>query len=129
MGSTEGMGICHAYAPDGRCISLLKILLTNHCIFDCHYCINRKSANTPRARFTPQEVDPTPDTADFETVADFLHRGVEIALELKASRPAPAKMKEFRAHLAEQVAAGHEGITALKRDVHELAEAFPMPGK
>lgn len=56
MGSTEGMGICHAYAPDGRCISLLKILLTNHCIFDCHYCINRKSANTPRARFTPQEV-------------------------------------------------------------------------
>ena len=36
MGSTEGMGICHAYAPDGRCISLLKILLTNSCIFDCH---------------------------------------------------------------------------------------------
>jgi len=56
IGSTEGMGICHAYAPDGRCISLLKILLTNHCIFDCHYCINRKSSNTPRARFTPQEV-------------------------------------------------------------------------
>lgn len=56
VGSIEGMGICHAYAPDGRCISLLKILLTNHCIFDCHYCINRKSANTPRARFTPQEV-------------------------------------------------------------------------
>jgi len=56
LGSTEGMGICHAYAPDGRCISLLKILLTNHCIFDCHYCINRKSSNVPRARFTPQEV-------------------------------------------------------------------------
>ncbi len=56
IGSTEGMGICHAYAPDGRCISLLKILLTNHCIFDCHYCINRKSSNVPRARFTPQEV-------------------------------------------------------------------------
>ncbi|MBB3776178.1 putative DNA modification/repair radical SAM protein [Erythromicrobium ramosum] len=56
VGSTEGMGICHAYAPDGRCISLLKILLTNHCIFDCHYCINRKSSNVPRARFTPQEV-------------------------------------------------------------------------
>ena len=50
------MGICHAYAPDGRCISLLKILLTNHCIFDCHYCINRKSSNVRRARFTPQEV-------------------------------------------------------------------------
>lgn len=56
IGSTQGMGICHAYAPDGRCISLLKILLTNHCIFDCHYCVNRKSSNTPRARFSPQEV-------------------------------------------------------------------------
>ena len=56
VGSTEGMGICHAYAPDGRCISLLKILLTNHCIFDCHYCINRKSSNVRRARFTPREV-------------------------------------------------------------------------
>jgi putative DNA modification/repair radical SAM protein len=56
IGSTEGMGICHAYAPDGRCISLLKILLTNHCIFDCHYCINRKSSNVRRAAFTPEEV-------------------------------------------------------------------------
>ncbi|WP_265587087.1 putative DNA modification/repair radical SAM protein [Sphingomicrobium arenosum] len=56
MGSTTGTGICHAYAPDGRCISLLKILLTNSCIFDCHYCINRKSSNVRRARFTPQEV-------------------------------------------------------------------------
>ncbi|BDI60995.1 putative DNA modification/repair radical SAM protein [Qipengyuania nanhaisediminis] len=56
IGSTEGMGICHAYAPDGRCISLLKILLTNHCIFDCHYCVNRKSSNVRRARFTPQEI-------------------------------------------------------------------------
>ena len=56
IGSTEGMGICHAYAPDGRCISLLKLLLTNHCVFDCHYCINRKSSNVRRAKFTPQEV-------------------------------------------------------------------------
>ena len=56
LGSTEGMGICHAHAPDGRCISLLKILLTNSCIFDCHYCINRKSSNVRRARFTAQEV-------------------------------------------------------------------------
>lgn len=56
IGSTEGMGICHAYAPDGRCISLLKILLTNACIFDCHYCINRKSSNVRRARFTTAEV-------------------------------------------------------------------------
>ena len=50
------MGICHAYAPDGRCISPLKILLTNACIFDCHYCINRKSSNVRRARFTAAEV-------------------------------------------------------------------------
>ncbi|KFG91306.1 Biotin synthase [Sphingobium herbicidovorans NBRC 16415] len=56
LGSTEGMGICHAYAPDGRCISLLKILLTNSCIFDCHYCINRQSSNVRRARFTVQEI-------------------------------------------------------------------------
>ena len=57
LGSTDaGMGICHAYAPDGRCISLLKILLTNSCIFDCHYCINRKSSNVRRARFTAKEV-------------------------------------------------------------------------
>ncbi|MEA3012710.1 MAG: hypothetical protein QOD42_1255 [Sphingomonadales bacterium] len=57
IGSTApGMGICHAYAPDGRCISLLKILLTNACIFDCHYCINRKSSNVRRARFGTAEV-------------------------------------------------------------------------
>lgn len=56
IGSTTGSGICHAYTPDGRCISLLKILLTNACIFDCHYCINRKSSNTRRARFTAKEV-------------------------------------------------------------------------
>ena len=56
VGSTDqGMGICHAYAPDGRCISLLKILLTNFCIYDCVYCINRVSSNTPRARFSVQE--------------------------------------------------------------------------
>lgn len=56
VGSSEGMGICHAYAPDGRCISLLKILLTNSCIFDCAYCINRQSSNVRRARFTVSEV-------------------------------------------------------------------------
>ena len=45
IGSTEGMGICHSYAPDGRCISLLKILLTNFCIYDCRFCINRASVS------------------------------------------------------------------------------------
>jgi putative DNA modification/repair radical SAM protein len=57
MGSTDaGMGICHSYAPDGRCISLLKILLTNACNYDCLYCVNRASSNVKRARFTVDEV-------------------------------------------------------------------------
>ena len=56
IGSVTGSGICHSYAPDGRCISLLKILLTNHCVYDCLYCVNRVSSNMARARFTPEEV-------------------------------------------------------------------------
>ena len=56
VGSTGGAGICHSYTPDGRCVSLLKILLTNFCIYDCAYCINRVSSNVPRARFTVDEV-------------------------------------------------------------------------
>ncbi len=56
IGSTTGSGICHSYTPDGRCVSLLKILLTNFCIYDCLYCINRASSNVQRARFTPEEV-------------------------------------------------------------------------
>jgi putative DNA modification/repair radical SAM protein len=57
IGSTDaGMGICHSYAPDGRCISLLKILLTNACNYDCLYCVNRATSNVPRARFTIDEV-------------------------------------------------------------------------
>jgi putative DNA modification/repair radical SAM protein len=56
LGSTDGNGICHSFTPDGRCVSLLKILLTNFCIFDCAYCVNRVSSNVRRARFTPEEV-------------------------------------------------------------------------
>lgn len=56
LGSTANMGICHSFTPDGRCISLLKILLTNFCIFDCAYCVNRSSSNVERARFTADEV-------------------------------------------------------------------------
>lgn len=56
IGSTTGAGICHAWAPDGRCISLLKILLTNFCIYDCAYCINRVSSRVERARFSVEEV-------------------------------------------------------------------------
>jgi putative DNA modification/repair radical SAM protein len=56
IGSTTRVGICHSYTPDGRCVSLLKILLTNYCIFDCQFCVNRLTSDTPRARFTPAEV-------------------------------------------------------------------------
>jgi putative DNA modification/repair radical SAM protein len=56
IGSTEGMGICHSYAPDGRCISLLKVLLTNYCQYDCLYCVNRVSSNVRRARFGAAEL-------------------------------------------------------------------------
>lgn len=56
IGSNEGTGICHSYTPDGRCVSLLKILLTNQCLYDCAYCINRRSSNVPRAKFTVKEV-------------------------------------------------------------------------
>lgn len=56
LGATDGMGICHSYTPDGRCVSLLKILLTNFCLYDCQYCVNRRSSDVPRARFTPEEV-------------------------------------------------------------------------
>ncbi len=56
MGNTEGMGICHSYTPDGRCVSLLKILFTNFCIYDCRFCINRLSSDTPRAKFSVEEV-------------------------------------------------------------------------
>src|SRR4051812_7451013 len=55
IGSTD-KAICHAYTPDGRCISLLKILLTNFCIYDCAYCVSRRSSNVRRARFTVTEV-------------------------------------------------------------------------
>jgi putative DNA modification/repair radical SAM protein len=56
LGNSTGIGICHSYTPDGRCVSLLKILLTNYCVYDCVFCVNRVSSDTRRARFTPQEV-------------------------------------------------------------------------
>jgi putative DNA modification/repair radical SAM protein len=56
LGSTTGAGICHAYTPDGRCVSLLKILLTNFCRYDCAYCVSRRSSNVERARFSVAEV-------------------------------------------------------------------------
>ena len=59
VGSTGGMGICHSYTPDGRCVSLMKVLLTNACLYDCHYCINRRSSNVT----TPDTHRPYPGDA------------------------------------------------------------------
>lgn len=56
LGNSSGMGICHSYTEDGRCVSLLKILLTNYCIFDCAYCVSRRSNDVKRAAFTVKEV-------------------------------------------------------------------------
>ena len=56
IGHSDGTGICHSYTPDGRCVSLLKILLTNFCTYDCVFCVNRVSSDIRRARFTPEEV-------------------------------------------------------------------------
>jgi putative DNA modification/repair radical SAM protein len=56
LGSTDGTGICHSHTPDGRCVSLLKVLLTNYCTYDCLYCVNRVTSNVPRARFSIDEV-------------------------------------------------------------------------
>lgn len=56
MGNCLAKGICHSFSADGRCISLLKILFTNECVFDCKYCMNRRSNDVPRASFTPEEV-------------------------------------------------------------------------
>ena len=56
IGNTMPSGICHAFGADGRCISLLKILFTNECIYNCKYCINRCTNDIPRATFTPEEI-------------------------------------------------------------------------
>src|ERR1700749_3103486 len=56
IGHTDGTGICHSFTPDGRCVSLLKILLTNYCTYDCVFCVNRVSSDIPRTRFTVDEV-------------------------------------------------------------------------
>lgn len=56
MGSKKLCGICHSFAADGRCVSLLKVLMTNVCVYDCQYCVNRRSNDVPRAAFTPEEL-------------------------------------------------------------------------
>ena len=56
LGNSCSAGVCHTFAADGRCVSLLKILMTNHCVYDCKYCKSRKSNDIPRATFTPKEI-------------------------------------------------------------------------
>ena len=56
LGSTVAAGCCHSFSADGRCISLLKVLMTNVCAYDCQYCVNRRSNDVPRASFTPREL-------------------------------------------------------------------------
>ena len=56
LGTACAPGICHSFAADGRCISLLKVLMTNYCMYDCQYCVNRRSNDTERAAFTPEEL-------------------------------------------------------------------------
>ncbi|MBQ9165803.1 MAG: biotin synthase, partial [Oscillospiraceae bacterium] len=56
LGSTMAPGCCHTFSADGRCVTLLKVLLTNCCVYDCQYCVNRRSNDTPRAAFTPEEL-------------------------------------------------------------------------
>ena len=56
LGNSVSCGICHSFAADGRCISLLKVLMTNHCVYDCKYCLNRKSNDVPRTAFAPEEL-------------------------------------------------------------------------
>ncbi len=63
VGHTDGTGICHSYTPDGRCVSLLKILLTNFCTYDCVFCVNRSSSDIRRARFTLRRSSTSPSTS------------------------------------------------------------------
>jgi putative DNA modification/repair radical SAM protein len=89
LGSSGGMGICHSYTPDGRCVSLLKILLTNFCVYDCQYCVNRRSSNTPRARFSVDDV--------VELTLDFYRRNYIEGLFLSSGvvRSADHTMEEL----------------------------------
>ena len=56
LGSTMAAGCCHSFSADGRCITLLKVLMSNCCVYDCQYCVNRRSNDLPRATFTPREL-------------------------------------------------------------------------
>lgn len=100
LGSTEGWGICHSYAPDGRCISLLKLLLTNWCTYDCLYCVNRVSSNVERARFRVDEV--------VALTLDFYRRNAIEGLFLSSGiLRSPDHTMELLIEVARQLREGH----------------------
>ena len=124
IGSTEGMGICHSYAPDGRCISLLKILLTNYCSYDCLYCVNRVSSNVPRARFTVEEV--------VELTLDFYRRNLIEGLFLSSGIVGtPDQTMEQLVEVARQLRELHHfrGYIHLKTIPDASAELLAAAGR
>jgi putative DNA modification/repair radical SAM protein len=124
IGSTEGMGICHSYAPDGRCISLLKILLTNYCSYDCLYCVNRVSSNVPRARFTVEEV--------VQLTLDFYRRNVIEGLFLSSGIiGSPDQTMELLVEVARQLREVHHfrGYVHLKTIPDASAELLAAAGR
>ena len=124
MGSTEGTGICHSYTPDGRCVSLLKILLTNYCIYDCSYCINRRSSGTRRARFTPDE--------DVRLTLDFYRRNYIEGLFLSSGviRDADNTMEELIAVAKTlRLAHGFAGYIHLKTIPNAAPELLREAGR
>ncbi len=124
IGSTTGAGICHSYTPDGRCVSLLKILLTNYCTYDCLYCINRVSSGVPRARFTPEEV--------VQLTLDFYRRNYIEGLFLSSGiiRNADYTMEQVvRVARTLRVDHGFRGYIHLKTIPEASAELIAEAGK
>lgn len=124
LGNTEGMGICHSFTPDGRCVSLLKILLTNYCIYDCTYCVNRISSDTPRARFTVEEV--------VNLTLEFYRRNYIEGLFLSSGviRDSDYTMEQL-AEVARQLREDHQfgGYIHLKAVAGASQEAYENAGK
>ncbi len=124
MGSSGGSGICHAYTPDGRCISLLKILLTNFCMYECSYCINRNSSDVPRARFSTAEV--------VKLTLDFYRRNYIEGLFLSSGiiRSADYTMREI-VEVARQLREDHDfrGYIHLKTIPDADEELLALAGR
>ncbi len=124
VGSTEGMGICHSYTPDGRCVSLLKILLTNYCVYDCLYCVNRRSSGVERARFTPAEV--------VRLTLDFYRRNYVEGLFLSSGiARSPDHTMEQLVEVARTLRVGHDfqGYIHLKTIPHASPDLIAEAGR